>query len=506
MRRRIIIALAGIVVVLAGLVVGGLLYLDSQAGRTWLAGMIEDAVNEPGVMELTLGDIGPGLPGSISVAQVSLADRDGVWLELDDVTLDWRIWSLLSRRLDVELLSIASVNVIRAPAGDVQTDTSESADTEPLAAPELPVDIVIGELVVADISLGEALLGNAAKLEVAGTLGATRSGTARFDLKVERIDGVGGSLHALADIDLTENLFELSVEAHEPPDGVLVHLLDLAPYPEFSLSLEGDGPATDWSGVLTASIGDLAAVDLTVSVAAGDTLGLTIDGAVAVANLLPEDLRDVAGPEVGLVADVAFDDGVLRVTRLDVEARALAVSAEGTVGTEDNSVDLKINLTGRDASVLEALAAPVAFGTWQLDLEATGDLEAPDLSINANAQAVDVPDVFSGDLVVTAELSPRSSDIWHAEGHIVAAGAATPIDAAQDLLGNDLNVDFSLEADTEFTSLKDLSLSVTGSNLELTADGDVRFGRVLRASHGQGDHCRCRRLERTDRIAPVRWG
>ena len=249
-------------------------------------------------MELTLGEIGPGLPGSISVSHVSLADGEGVWLELEALTLDWDIWSLLSRRLDVELLDVASINVVRAPASDTPSTTVETADAEPFAIPELPVDIVVGDLVVANIMLGEALLGTAAELGIAGTLDATRTGTARFDLNVQRNDGVGGSLHALADIDLAENLFDLSIEAHEPPDGVLVHMLDLAPYPEFALSLEGEGPATDWSGVLTARIGDLAAIDFAMGVAAGDTLALTVDGTVTAATLLPEDLQDIAGPTI----------------------------------------------------------------------------------------------------------------------------------------------------------------------------------------------------------------
>ena len=78
---------------------------------------------------------------------------------------------------------------------------------------------------------------------------------------------------------------------------------------------------------------------------------------------------------------------------------------------------------------------------------------------------------------------------------IAAAGAGTPIDAAQGLLGSDLNVEFALDADTGFTSLKDLSLAVTGSNLELTADGSVDLEEFSRASHGSSDHHRCRRLE-----------
>ena len=214
-------------------------------------------------------------------------------------------------------------------------------------------------------------------------------------------------------------------------------------------------------------------IDVDANVAAGDTLEIVVGGTAAVIALLPEALKDVVGPEFGLNAELEIDGERFRVTRLDTEAKAFAMTAQGEVEIGANTIDMTVDLTGRDPAPLEALAAPLELSSWRLKVSAVGDLDAPDLDIDGDAQAVAMQDLFSGDIKLAAGVVPGSSGGWHAEGHVAAAGANTSIDAAQGLLGGDPLIEFAVDTDAAFARFSGLLLSVTGANLELTAQGDL---------------------------------
>jgi len=473
LKRRLLIAAAALVVVLVGLVVGGFVYLTSPAGRVWLAGKIEEAVSEPGVMELKLGAIGPGLPGHITVESASVADAEGVWLEAEDLAIDWDPWSLLSRRLQVSRIDLAALTVFRQPLPAPESEGPGSAEAEGFSMPALPFDIEIENLAVAHLVLGEPLLGTPAELDIKAVLDATRAGDIKLDLAVERIDGVGGSLNAEADIDLGEGKLALSAEAYEPPDGVIVHALGLEPYPEFRLNLDGEGPASGWAGTLRASAGELLAVDVTARVAAGETVALNVDGSARAAAMLPDELKPIVGPDVTFAADIDLDGDRVTFKTLAVAMQALSVTGEGSIDTAVETVDARIALEGRDPAPIAALVEPLAFRSWRVSLTAAGNLAAPQLTVDGGAEAVALPDIFSGDLAISARAEPDEAGGWRLEGTVDASGAGMTIGAAQTLLGAGPRLTFALDADQAFGKLSDLSFSLTGDNVDLGVHGDL---------------------------------
>lgn len=476
MKRRILIiaaaAVALLVVLVLAVVVGGLIYIDSSSGRAWLAQTIEDAASDPGVMEVEIGAIAPGLPGTIAIDQVVVLDGEGPWLTLEDVAVAWDPWALLTRNLTVDSFKVGEVVVSRSPAA-AGTEKDVSSDDDSAAIPDLPVGVTIDEIAVARVDLDEALFGVAATLKVEGMASASRAGEVALDLGVFRTDGVGGAVQTKADVDLAANRLSLWANVYEPAGGVIVHMLELDNAPAFDLTLEGDGPASDWLGTLTANAGDDVAVDVGLRVQAGDALSVALDGDATLTPLVPADLQPLVGAPVAIDTAVVIDGDLYRIERLIVDARALAVSATGEADLAANTIDVSATLESRDNEPIQALADPLTLGTWQLSVTAIGDLATPELTVAGSVDALDVPDAVAGDVTLTARLTPDGAQGWQGEGQIVVDSLVAGEPALGALLEEKAHIDIAVGIDGGFAELSVATLQVTGGNLNVAAEGVI---------------------------------
>ena len=474
MKRRILIitaSLAALLVVLAvAVVVGGLIYIDTASGRTWLAKTIEDAASEPGVMEIEIGSIGPGLPGAIAIDQVVVLDGEGPWLTVDDVAVDWDPWALLTRTVAVDSFTVGDVVVSRAPVSGESSDDVTETDAD-AALPTLPVGVTIDEIVVARVDLDEALFGIAATLKVEGMASASRAGDVALDLGVFRTDGAGGAVQTKADVNLGANQLTLWANVYEPADGVVVHMLGLEDAPPFDLTLEGKGPANDWSGTLNAMAGDDLAVDVDLRVQAADTLKVALDGSASVTPLVPADVQPLVGTSLTINTAFVIDDDLYRIESLAVAAQSLAISAAGEMDLAANTVELEATLENRDNEPIEVLVDPITLGAWELSLTATGDLAAPALTVAGSINALDVPDAVAGDVTLSATLAPDADRGWHGEGQVVVDSLVAREPAVGTLLENTAQIDIDVTIDEEFAELSVATLRVTGANLDVAAQG-----------------------------------
>lgn len=474
MKRRILIitaAAVGLLVVLAlAVVVGGLIYIDTSGGRAWLAKTIEEQASEPGVMEVEIGSIGPGLPGTIAIDQVVVLDSDGPWLTVENVAVDWDPWALLTRNLAVSSFDVGEVVVSRPPVA-AATDDDMTSDDDALALPELPVGVTVDDIAVARVDLDAALFGVAATLKVEGTASASRGGDVTLDLGVFRTDGVGGAVQTKADVDLAANRLTLWANVYEPADGVIVHMLGLDGAPPFDLTLEGEGPASDWSGTLNANAGDDLAVNVDLRVQAGDTIAIALQGDATLTPLVPAELQAIIGAPVAIDTALVIDDDLYRIERLTVEARSLAVSASGSADLAASTVDLGATLESRDNDPIEVLADPLTLGSWTFSLNAEGDLTTPTLTVAGSIEALDVPDAVAGDVTLEAQLMPDGVDGWRGEGQVVVDSLVAGEPAISALLHDEAQIDIAVGIDGDFAELSVTTLQVVGTNLNVAARG-----------------------------------
>ncbi|WP_203291567.1 translocation/assembly module TamB domain-containing protein [Maricaulis parjimensis] len=272
------IGLIGLALILLGV---GLRYAASSAPGRWaLMNMLDGRVVAGQTLSLE------GLSGdplsSLRLARLTLSDADGVWLDAEEIALDWQAGSLTAGPYQIDRLTAERVHLLRRP---VMPERAPSGETGP---PQIPA-LHLGVLAITELELDEGVAGPAARLQIeAGAdIGSLREASGR--IRIERLDAPGDYL--LADLDLRGDRVSGSLDAHAAPDGVLASLARL-PGRELDASGQLDGNWTSGSGELSL----LADGQSLLQTQLGWTqTGWQAEGRAHVRNwgLLPEDWQDL---------------------------------------------------------------------------------------------------------------------------------------------------------------------------------------------------------------------
>src|SRR5208283_5193276 len=114
MRRALKVSawVAGLLVAFALLLAGaGLVAGNTASGRA----LIERAVGRLTDDQVQLSGLGGSFPQDLTLDRLQLRDRSGVWLTADRISLHWSPTALLERRVQVDWLKAARVDIERAP-------------------------------------------------------------------------------------------------------------------------------------------------------------------------------------------------------------------------------------------------------------------------------------------------------------------------------------------------------------------------------------------------------
>ncbi|HVV65875.1 MAG TPA: hypothetical protein VHC42_10425, partial [Rhizomicrobium sp.] len=159
---------------------------------------------------VTIEGLGGGLPNHVRARSIAIADGQGVWLRIENLTLDWNALAALRNRFSIANAAAARIVVLRRPVPEKSEGESPEIEIDRLDAP--------------DIELGRALAGRTARLRAAGSFhyaGARKFGA---DLLVDRLDRRGRYVaRGAMDGDALTGV----VTASEGSDGLLTALLGL---------------------------------------------------------------------------------------------------------------------------------------------------------------------------------------------------------------------------------------------------------------------------------------
>ena len=395
MRRwvlRIGLGLLLLPIVLVGLVLG---IAQTGWGKGQIAALISDLGSSPGA-ELTVTGIDGFVPFDMTVARVSLRDRDGTWLSIDDARLSWAPSALIDGVAHVEAVGARRVQLVRPPIPGPEPEAAPPvAANEPgPLIPELPVDILVDRLSVETLELGAPILGGeSATLSVSGSarLGSPADGVS-IDLNARRIDDQPASLSLSAAFRPNTEAVDLELSLEEPAGGMVAGLLGRPDLGAVSVSADGSGVLDDWSGVLSASAGPQVEAAADVRIAA-EAAGRRVEATVRadLRGLLDDDLApaqgDAAVVELSLMVD---DDGAIGIDTAVVDLAAVRLTAAGSVNPVAQSIDLMVGL---DAGDPEAFAAWLDGAGWtevRVDATASGGLLAPAVTATLGARGVRV--------------------------------------------------------------------------------------------------------------------
>lgn len=387
----------------AALAVGAIsVFTLTERGRDNLAALISSMASSDGA-KVRIGGLNGIWAGPLSLDHLVLEDGDGAWLVARDIEVDWSLLPLLSSTFKAERIAAQRLEVARLPKSGGQSGDGGGGG--------LPISLVIDRIELPDIALGQAIAGAVAKLSAQGSLDMQAGPlNIKTDLKVARIDGVGGKLDASIHFAPSEKLLDVAVKGSEPAGGILANLLQLPGTPPVDIAISGSGPAEDWNGNGTFSVDGSVVTSLSGTyrvVAGGSRIEVKGDGAFE--RFLPEGLRPLlAGRADFDLAGLWGDEGRVDVERASLQSAALRASAEGSIDPQgasdfalqadaiDGAVPLsfgpgqQVEFRNATARVFGAGNAPMVDATADLDRVASQSEEVRDIVLKLHSDGFDV--------------------------------------------------------------------------------------------------------------------
>ncbi|PWB95361.1 translocation/assembly module TamB domain-containing protein [Methylosinus sporium] len=343
---------------LALLAVAGTLALRMQTreGKSFLADLVSRAASSPD-MKVDIGAFEDPLSAHPLLRDISIADRDGPYLKIDQIALDWSPSALFSLRLDIEKLAIGAIDIARLPA-PAQATTTKPKSGGGFALPDLPIRIRLGRLALETLSLGAPVLGTAAQFTATGEAALDKG--AHLALDIRRLDAPG-AITAKADVATGGQKITLALTAQEPEGGAIARLAALPGLPPVDISLTGEGTLDDFAAHLAAKAGEKIDAEGAARIIHKDAARrLDFDMGVRVASLLPpaaaplfEGVTQLAGAAT-LRDDGALEGDVAIRSRSDNTPRPLDLS----IALKGVPKDERISATLSGTLAAPALSAP----------------------------------------------------------------------------------------------------------------------------------------------------
>lgn len=385
--RRLVFVLIGLVVLLGAAVTGAALAADTDGGggwgpmnavRRWIAQTIEKAVNGPD-LQVSIGTIGGAIPFNFTVSEVTVADRQGVWLRLEELHLNLAPTALFTGRAKADLVEAQRVTVERAPLPAEQPTPAPPQEGPTSLLPSLPVGVAVDRLVVEELRLAQPLLGQAATLKVVGSLDLASGGSSlEAHATVDRIDEQPGQVRLDVVFNPDDKRLDLNLKASEPAGGIIARALAIPGLPPVAASVDGQGTLDDWKGTLVVTAENAARLNADATVkAVPEGHAVTIAAGGDVAALLGPDVAPLVGPQPSLNGTVLVaPDGALTLNPVAVQAAAGTATLNGTVGADRRTLGLRWEVAAGPDSTLHGLAPDIAWREGVVTGSADGTLDA----------------------------------------------------------------------------------------------------------------------------------
>lgn len=310
----------------------------NDADRDFLTGLLEDTLSDAGREVRVIGFQG-ALSSRATIAELTIADDEGIWIRLTDVVLDWNRAALLRRRLEVNELRAGEIDLIRTPGMPEAGPAPPRAEARPFALPDLPVSIRIDTVAAERVTLGAALFGTEIAVSLDGTA-QLEDGEGSTRLAIERIDDGEGWLRLEGSFDNASRMLALDLSLAEAADGIAASLLGLPGRPSVALSVEGSGPLDDFVAQIGLQTDGQQRLEGAVELlseggadGAAQRFRARLNGDIA--PLFVPEYQAFFGDDVRLLVEGAsLPDGRLELSELDLSAGKLALRGELDLGAD----------------------------------------------------------------------------------------------------------------------------------------------------------------------------
>jgi len=445
--------------------------------NTFLIKLVEEKLSSPNRIVRLVGVEG-ALSSEANISEITMADKQGVWLRIVDARINWKRSALLRGVLEVENLSAALIEIPRSPIPDDSLPTPEATG---FALPDLPIEIGIAHIEASEITLGAELLGIEATLRTTAALQLNDAGVS-FEFDAQRLDGVGGSARARVGYTRSDQLLDLDILFSEPENGVIANTLGIEGAPPLMAKIVGSGHVSD---VVVALSVDANANRLIAGVLDLNQQpeGLGFDARLAgeIDPLLPIIYRQFFEGESRILASgMLRDSGGLSLPNLEVRTADMTLTGEVETLADGFPSTIVLNAAiarqdgervvlpfaqgkaGFSKASLDITLGQSTEGRWQLGFSAD-DFASSDLS------ARNIEGRFSGR---ATQLDNPNQRAISGEGSITASG----IDTAEESVARALGKGFVANFGFDWRAGNPLNLhrvAIEADNLVADAHGEI---------------------------------
>lgn len=298
-----------------------------------------------------------GFDGALSsratFTSLTVADAEGVWIEIRNGAIQWNRSALFGRRIEIQELSAEEILLPRLPQGEGEAATPEITEFQ---LPTLPVAIDIANIAVGRAVIGEPVFGEAATVSVNGAM-RLGGGEGAAQLAIERVDGKRGTFTLDTAFNNETRNLRLNLTLDEAEGGLFANMIELYDRPSVTAEISGEGALSDFAADIRLATDGQERVTGRVAIAAragedgSPGTGFHAELTGDVASLLPPENRAFFGAQSQLLAEGwRGENGALSLPVLLVRTEALALT--GSVAINDAGAPQALTLLlslGEDA-------------------------------------------------------------------------------------------------------------------------------------------------------------
>lgn len=213
--RNIFFILLAVLLIVVVVATGIVCALNTPAGQNFAV----QQINKFGKNSIHLSGLSGRFPYNLQLQNLELFDNDGVWLNAEQIQLEWSPLALMRRHLAIQTLTAQTIDVVSSPA--YQQERSKKLSGNGFSFPHL--SITLNKLDIGTLSIGPALAGQAVDLHVDGRASLPNFYNASVAFNVTSKPDVGS--YQLVGT-LTPQTVSLNLLINEKPGGLIGHLID----------------------------------------------------------------------------------------------------------------------------------------------------------------------------------------------------------------------------------------------------------------------------------------
>jgi len=360
-------------------------------------------------VQIKISPIEGFFPFTIHFDEFSIADKQGVWLKLQQAQLSWSFTALLTGEIRVDELSVKQLWIKRLPPSKEELEDTNATVEIPTSLPELDLDLPIinvRHLGIDAIRLEKAVIGQSLALNLtadAHTVGQK----IKAKLQLKRIDQASLNLNVDTLIYLYPLKVTTTIHANET-GGLLALLSQNSALKDLHLDLKATGLLSDLKIDLNTKLEGLGELKTQFKLGISEQPWLNLQADIRLqTGVLSKNVVDLLGVDQQLNINlVATDSQNLHLKQFSFNNALVALNSNANVDLSTQKINAKINLKLVQLEKLNALAGMKLSGVTNLQLAINGLFTEPKISLDTVIENLKIDNFAMQALKLKLQLAP----------------------------------------------------------------------------------------------------